>query len=67
MKFKQMADLDNDQLQKKLSGFQLELMKLEGSAASGASPKNPGQIKQLKKSIARVLTALKQRGVQVNG
>ncbi len=67
MKFKQMADLENDQLQKKLLEFQKELMKLQGSAASGASPKNPGQIKQFKKSIARVLTALKQRGVRVNG
>ena len=67
MKFKQIAEMEPADLQKKFVELQKELMKLRGSVATGAAPKNPGQIKQIKRTIARIHTTLQQRGVQLNG
>ena len=59
--------MEQPDLQKKLAEMQKELMKLRGSSATGAAVQNPGQIKQIKRTIARVHTALKQRGVKLDG
>lgn len=41
---------------KKLSELYAELSKLRATIASGGSIENPGRIKALKKTIARILT-----------
>jgi large subunit ribosomal protein L29 len=56
MKTKELASLTHDQLQKKKEELEFELVKLNAQVASGTTPKNPGQIRNLKKSIARINT-----------
>jgi large subunit ribosomal protein L29 len=58
MKFKELASLTKDQLEKKKDELSFELIKLNAQVASGTTPKNPGQIRNLKKSIARINTRL---------
>ena len=59
MKAKELVQLSLEELEKKENELAMELMKLQTQVASGTTPKNPGQIKKIKKSIARIHT-LKQ-------
>ncbi len=57
---KEIKELGEEELRKKLSEFRLELMKLNAQRVVGGST-NPGRIKELRKSIARILTELNLR------
>ncbi len=59
MKYKEIKALNKDDLDKKHIEAQVELMKLNAQVATGANPKSPGQIRVLKKTIARIQTAQK--------
>jgi len=61
MKSTEMRKLGAKELQGKHSELRLELIKLNAQVARGTNPKSPGQIKQIKKGIARILTELKQK------
>jgi ribosomal protein L29 len=54
MKFKELNILSKEALEKKLQEANLELIKLRSQAASGTTLKSPGQVKQLKKTIAKI-------------
>ncbi|MFH1072945.1 MAG: 50S ribosomal protein L29 [Nanoarchaeota archaeon] len=56
MKHKELINLSAEELDKKLDEIDLELIKLNSQVASGTTPKNPGQIRKLKKTIARIKT-----------
>lgn len=56
MKTKDARGMKADDRLKRLVEFRLELAKLKGSSAVGASIKQPGKVKELRKSIARILT-----------
>lgn len=56
MKVKEIKKLNKDELAKKTSEAKRELMILQGQAKTGTPPKNPGMIKKLKKTIARIQT-----------
>jgi len=62
LKKKQMKETNNADLIKRLNELRLELAKEKGQIAIGGSPSNPGRIKEIKKTIARILTELKRRG-----
>ncbi|HJX05454.1 MAG TPA: 50S ribosomal protein L29 [Candidatus Nanoarchaeia archaeon] len=55
MKFKELAQLGKDEQEQKLKELQLELIKLNSQVATGTPPKNAGQLKRLKKDIARIM------------
>ncbi len=57
---KEIKELGEEELRKKLSEFRLELMKLNAQRVVGGST-NPGRIRELRKSIARILTELNLR------
>lgn len=61
MKFKELKILGNVELKDKLTELKKELIKLNAQAATGTAVKSPGQIKQTKKGIARILTLMNQR------
>ena len=44
----------------RLSELRLELAKERGNIAIGGTPSNPGKIKEIKKTIVRILTELKK-------
>lgn len=58
MKFKDIAKQKPDQLSKKIDELHRELMKDRAQVASGSTPKNPGNIRRIRKSIARIKTFL---------
>lgn len=59
------TSLSPEQLNDRLVEFKKELLKLNSQVSSGANVKNPGQLRQIKKNIARVLTLLNQKEVKV--
>lgn len=60
MKIQEIRKLKTEDLDKKLSELKLELSKELGSVKMGRAIKNPGKIKQLKKSIARIMTVKRE-------
>lgn len=58
MKFKDIANQSPDELKKKLTELEMDLMKDYVQIAAGTTPKNPGKVKQVKKSIAKIKMAL---------
>jgi len=55
LKSKNLKRIDNQELKSKLKELRLELMKLSSQKAS-KSVSNPGKIREIKKSIAKILT-----------
>lgn len=56
MKIKEARNLDKDKQEKKLKELKLELLKERGNIEMGGNVKNPGLIREIRKSIARLLT-----------
>jgi len=61
-----MKDLDftkmsKDEITAKVIELRKELIKLNAQTATGTTPKNPMQIRTIKKNIARLFTALKNK------
>lgn len=54
--------LTREQKLKKLEEYKQKLFKVKSELASGGSIENPGQIKEYKKVIARILTILNEEG-----
>jgi len=59
MKFKEIVQLTPEDRQKKLRELKKELMKLNAQKASGTPPQNSGRMSQIRKDVARILTAQK--------
>ena len=55
MKFKELSGMSKDERGKKLKELELELIKLNAQVATGTPPKNAGQLKRLKKDIAKMM------------
>ena len=60
MKIKEARKLDKDKQEKKLKELKLELLKERGNIEMGGNVKNPGRIREIRKSIARLLTIKKE-------
>jgi large subunit ribosomal protein L29 len=63
MKYKDLKAKNKDELVKLLDETELELIRENAQVASGTVPKNPGKIKVLKKTIAKI----KQLNEEMNG
>ena len=61
MKIKDIRSMDDASLKDKLTELRKELIKINAQVAIGTTPKNPGQVKAIKKNIARVLTIIKEK------
>ena len=61
MKTKELKTLSREDLLTKLKELQKEQIKNNAQIATGTVPKNPGQVKQTKKTIAKILTILKRK------
>jgi len=64
LRTKEIREMKQEDLDKRLSDLRLDLMKEIGNAKMGKTSKNTGKIKQLKKAIARILTVKKQSAVK---
>lgn len=61
IKIKQIREMKPEDLDKKLSELRLELLKEMGNVRMGRAIKNPGKIKELRRTIARLSTVKKER------
>jgi|GEM_PF-1005519 len=56
MKFADIKKMPKDELDKKLNDMKTELMKLNAQIAIGTTPKNTKQVRDIKRTIAKVET-----------
>jgi len=61
IKKSKIREMQPAEMQSKLFEFQKELNSERGMIATGGRTSNPGKIKQLKRSIARILTMAHER------
>lgn len=61
MKTKELRAMPKEELKAKLVELRKELVKHCTQLATGTVPKSPGQIKQTKKTIAKILTIIKEK------
>lgn len=67
MKAKEIKQINNEELKKKMHELQFELIKVNAQVATGTIPKSPGQVKQMKRTIARIKTKLHKEAGLTNG
>ncbi len=58
MKFKELQSMSENELQDKMKELKMDLIKANAQVATGTIPKNPGQVKQAKKAIAKIKSIL---------
>jgi large subunit ribosomal protein L29 len=64
IKAKEIRAFTPEERKEKLDELKRELMHERGVAAMGGSPPSPGKIRQLRTSIARILTIMQEEGEQ---
>jgi len=65
MKARMLRELAEKQLEAKLLELRRDILKVRTQVATGASPKNAGQIRRARRTVARIKTILTQRGSKV--
>ncbi len=65
IKKSKIQEMTDAELQARLFEFQKELNSERGLLASGGRTSNPGKIRELRRSVARVLTILHERMHQI--
>ncbi len=58
---KELREMSLDNLGSRLKELKKELAKVNAKLSSGTNPENPGQIKQIRKAIARMLTIISEK------
>jgi len=61
IKAKDIRKMNEKQIMEKMLEVKKDLMKANSQIAVGTVPENPGQVKQMKKTIARMLTILTEK------
>ena len=61
IKKKQLKEMTSPDLVNRYNELKLELSKERGQMAIGGSPTNPGRVKELRRTVAKILTEIKQR------
>jgi large subunit ribosomal protein L29 len=56
LKAKEIREMKKEELDAKVLELRKELMKLNSQVHTGTAPKNAGQLRQIKRTIARILT-----------
>jgi large subunit ribosomal protein L29 len=62
LKVREIREYNPEERKEKLQELKRELMHERGVAAMGGSPPSPGKIRQLRTSIARLLTIMRENG-----
>lgn len=60
MKVKEIREMTPEEREKKLKELREELMHERGVSAMGGSPPSPGRMRQLRRTIARLLTIINE-------
>ena len=59
---REIREMNKEEKLRKLRELELELLKLRTLVRSGGAIENPGQIRQIRRDIARIKTALREEG-----
>jgi large subunit ribosomal protein L29 len=62
IKKNELKDMSNEKIKEKINSLRKELMKARAKSASKVNPENPGKIRAIKRTIAKMLTIKNQRG-----
>lgn len=62
MKAKELRLMNELDLENKTAELKKELMKINSQIAIGTVPKSPSKVREIKRTIARILTIKKQKG-----
>ena len=62
LKAKEIREFTPEERREKLEELKRELMHERGVAAMGGSPASPGKIRQIRTSIAKLLTVMREEG-----
>jgi large subunit ribosomal protein L29 len=62
LKAKEIRQMNSEERGKKLKELKEELMHERGVSAMGGSSPSPGKIRQIRQTIARILTIMKEEG-----
>ena len=57
---KEVREMSDDQIEKQLKDLRNELLRERAITATGGAPENPGRIRELRRTIARILTIQKE-------
>lgn len=57
----EVRQLSDTELQEQASKLRLELIQEYGKVSAGGAPENPGHIRELKRTIARIMTEERHR------
>jgi large subunit ribosomal protein L29 len=57
---KEVREMSDEQIKKQLKDLRNELLKERAITATGGAPENPGRIRELRRTIARILTIQKE-------
>ena len=58
---KDLRDMTDDEVEKKLNEVQAELIRQKGKITTGGAPENPGRMKELRRTVARILTIKREK------
>ena len=67
MKAKELRLMNEFDLENKSEELKKELMKINSQIAVGTVPKNPGKVKEIKKTISKILTIKHEKNTQKKG
>ncbi|AKG92266.1 ribosomal protein L29 [Geoglobus ahangari] len=65
MKMQEIREMSKEEKLKKLTELENELLRLRTLVRSGGALENPGQIRAVRKDIARIKLALREEGYKV--
>lgn len=60
---KELRELPDDELRKKIADAENDLLRERGVAAMGGAPPSPGRMRALRTNVARSLTVLRERSL----
>ncbi len=60
VRVKEVREMSDEQIEKQLKDLRNELLKERAITATGGAPENPGRIRELRRTIARILTIQKE-------
>ncbi len=61
LRMKDLRDLPDDDLRRKIAEAENDLLRERGIAAMGGAPPSPGRLRALRTNVARALTVLSER------
>lgn len=61
LRMKDLRALSDEDLNKKISDIENDLLRERGTAAMGGAPPSPGRLRALRTNVARALTVLSER------